>query len=240
MTLGQRICMYRTRQQLSQAVLAEQLEVSRQSVSKWETDASVPELDKLIRMSELFDVSLEELIKGQPAKLSSNEPRKEVVSEKISEQIVSPETTEITEHEEAVSETEPTQKHTQSHAASAEKEPLSWQKIVAIFFLVCGVLSTILSFLLGIWPIFLPLIIASLIVAPLIYLSARSHPLLKAGWALWVLLYIWLRLHTGIRFWWIFNNWGYQSDLTIHSLIAWTEFLTLALLIGYTVKCYRK
>ncbi len=227
MTLGQRICMYRTRRQLSQAALAEQLEVSRQSISKWETDASVPELAKLLRMSELFDVSLDELIKGQPVKASANE----LIGETVAEKIVSPETAE---------EAETTQKHTQSNAVSAEKEPLSWKKFVAIIFLVCGVLGTILSFLLGIWTIFLPLIIASLIVAPLIYLSARSHPLLKAGWALWILIYIWLRLHTGIRFWWIFNNWVYQSDLTIHSLIAWTEFLTLALLIGCTIKCYGK
>lgn len=71
MSLGQRIYDYRTQKQLSQAALAEQLNVSRQSISKWETDTSVPELDKLIKMGELFEVSLDVLIKGEtPASTS--------------------------------------------------------------------------------------------------------------------------------------------------------------------------
>ena len=62
MTLGERICKFRTVKNMSQGELAEVLEVSRQSVSKWETDASVPELDKLVRLSELFGISLDELV----------------------------------------------------------------------------------------------------------------------------------------------------------------------------------
>ena len=58
MTLGQNICRLRTERGLSQGDLADALDVSRQSVSKWETDASVPELEKLLRLSGLFQVSL--------------------------------------------------------------------------------------------------------------------------------------------------------------------------------------
>lgn len=47
---------------MSQGDLAEKLDVSRQSVSKWETGASVPELDKLIMMSKLFNITLDELV----------------------------------------------------------------------------------------------------------------------------------------------------------------------------------
>lgn len=47
---------------MSQGDLAEKLDVSRQSVSKWETGASIPELDKLIMMSKLFNVTLDELV----------------------------------------------------------------------------------------------------------------------------------------------------------------------------------
>lgn len=65
LTLGQRIAAYRTRVHLSQDSLAELLEVSRQSVSKWETDASTPELSKLIRLSQVFGVSLDELVMGE-------------------------------------------------------------------------------------------------------------------------------------------------------------------------------
>lgn len=64
MTLGERICQFRTAKNLSQGDLAEALDVSRQSVSKWETGTSVPELDKLVKMSDLFGVSLDELVRG--------------------------------------------------------------------------------------------------------------------------------------------------------------------------------
>ena len=77
MTLGERICARRTALGVSQDKLAEQLEVSRQSVSKWETDASVPDLDKLIRLSELFGMSLDELVKGEapaPAEQETAKP----------------------------------------------------------------------------------------------------------------------------------------------------------------------
>lgn len=64
-TLGQRITAYRTRARLSQDALAELLAVSRQSVSKWETDASVPELGKLVRLAQVFGVTLDELVTGE-------------------------------------------------------------------------------------------------------------------------------------------------------------------------------
>ena len=54
MSLGQNIYNLRTGREMSQLELAEALGVSRQSISKWETDASVPELEKLIKLSELF------------------------------------------------------------------------------------------------------------------------------------------------------------------------------------------
>ena len=65
MTLGENIARLRGEKQLSQGELADALGVSRQSVSKWETDASVPELDKLIRLSDLFGVTLDQLVKGE-------------------------------------------------------------------------------------------------------------------------------------------------------------------------------
>jgi len=64
MTLGERIAALRNDRGLSQAELAEKLNVSRQSISKWERDASVPELDKLVVLSDAFGVSIDELVKG--------------------------------------------------------------------------------------------------------------------------------------------------------------------------------
>ena len=53
--------------ELTQSEVAKELNISAQSVSKWETDASVPELGKLVRLGQVFGVSLDELIKGEPA-----------------------------------------------------------------------------------------------------------------------------------------------------------------------------
>jgi len=64
MKLNEQIYKYRCEKKMSQIEFAEVLGVSRQSVSKWETGAAVPELSKLILMSELFGVSLDELVKG--------------------------------------------------------------------------------------------------------------------------------------------------------------------------------
>lgn len=63
MKLNEKIITLRNMNQMSQGDLAEKLNVSRQSVSKWETGASVPDLDKLIAMSELFQVTMDELTK---------------------------------------------------------------------------------------------------------------------------------------------------------------------------------
>ena len=65
MSLGERIYKLRTEKELSQGDLAEALEVSRQSISKWETNGSVPELDKLVKLSEVFGVSLDALVTGK-------------------------------------------------------------------------------------------------------------------------------------------------------------------------------
>ncbi len=63
MTLGEKIFRLRTEQGLSQETFGEKLGVSRQSVSKWETDQSIPELDKIVTISDLFGVSTDYLLK---------------------------------------------------------------------------------------------------------------------------------------------------------------------------------
>lgn len=67
MTLGESVYKHRTQKGWSQADLAESLDVSRQSVSKWENSSAVPDLDNLIKMSKLFDISLDELVFGEQA-----------------------------------------------------------------------------------------------------------------------------------------------------------------------------
>ena len=76
MSLGTTISRLRAEKKLSQGDLADALGVSRQSISKWETDASVPELDKLIKLSQLFGVTLDELVTGEtpPEQLPASPP----------------------------------------------------------------------------------------------------------------------------------------------------------------------
>ena len=62
MSLGERIYQLRTAHGLSQENLAEIVGVSRQAISKWETDQSVPEIDKVLLLSEKFSVSTDELL----------------------------------------------------------------------------------------------------------------------------------------------------------------------------------
>ena len=62
MTLGRRIQELRKQQNLSQEELGTRLGVSRQAVSRWEMDGAVPDVDKLIAMSKLFSVTLNDLL----------------------------------------------------------------------------------------------------------------------------------------------------------------------------------
>lgn len=64
MALGQRVQMLRTAAGWSQEQLAEQLAVTRQTVSKWERDLSTPDADALLLLSDLFEISLDELVRG--------------------------------------------------------------------------------------------------------------------------------------------------------------------------------
>ena len=64
MNLADRIQNLRKAKGLSQEELAEALGVSRQAVSKWESSQSSPDLDKIIQLSEYFNVSTDHLLKG--------------------------------------------------------------------------------------------------------------------------------------------------------------------------------
>ncbi|WP_290033289.1 helix-turn-helix domain-containing protein [Ligilactobacillus cholophilus] len=64
MLLNKQIKKYREKLGMSQDKLAEMLYVTRQSVSKWESGDVVPDLEKIIKMSKIFNVSLDNLILG--------------------------------------------------------------------------------------------------------------------------------------------------------------------------------
>ena len=66
MTIGEKIQDLRRRSGMSQDTLAEKLEVSRQAVSKWERDEALPEMDNIVKLCQLFDVSTDYLLLDQP------------------------------------------------------------------------------------------------------------------------------------------------------------------------------
>ena len=62
MTMGEKIRQFRSAKEFSQEVLAEKLNVSRSAVAKWEADGGIPEIDNLLQLSLVFNVSIDELI----------------------------------------------------------------------------------------------------------------------------------------------------------------------------------
>lgn len=76
MTLGEKLSKLRKENNYTQEQIADILGVSRQSVSKWESDIAYPETEKLIELGKLFDCSMDYLLKenitdknGAPAKI---------------------------------------------------------------------------------------------------------------------------------------------------------------------------
>jgi transcriptional regulator with XRE-family HTH domain len=65
MTLGEKLQQLRKDESISQEKFAEMMNVSRQAVSKWELDQSIPEMETLIGISNYFNVSMDYLLKEQ-------------------------------------------------------------------------------------------------------------------------------------------------------------------------------
>ena len=75
--------LYELRKQkgFSQEELANRLNVSRQTISKWEVGESTPDMEKLVAISDLFEMSLDELVKGEEPKLA--EPSEQIVKSEL-------------------------------------------------------------------------------------------------------------------------------------------------------------
>lgn len=90
MSIGERITELRKSQNISQGQLAQLLDVSRQAVSKWETDQSSPDTIKLIRLADVLDTDVEYLATGRrsyarrpPVVLQSTEIVERVVEKPV-------------------------------------------------------------------------------------------------------------------------------------------------------------
>ena len=65
MNLGEKLFELRKTKNLTQDEVAEKLNVTRQTVSKWETNQSTPDFDKIIPLCELYEISTDELLRGE-------------------------------------------------------------------------------------------------------------------------------------------------------------------------------
>ena len=78
MELGNKIKYYRGEKELSQEELAERVYVSRQTISNWENNKSYPDINSIVLLSEIFEISIDNLIKGDVEQM-----QKEINSEEV-------------------------------------------------------------------------------------------------------------------------------------------------------------
>lgn len=72
MEFSNRLYQLRKQKGMSQEELASRLNVSRQTVSKWEVGDSTPDMEKLVAISDLFEVSLDQLVMGKESVMNEN------------------------------------------------------------------------------------------------------------------------------------------------------------------------
>ena len=228
MSLGTNLSRLRGRSGLSQDALAEKIGVSRQSVSKWENDSSVPELEKLIRLAEIFDVTLDELVRDV-------RPEPEAVSR--------------------AGPAEPGEPAAPLASAAPLPEPAAppastaspARKIVGIVLLCMGgLVLLLLTVLVGLGGLLAGLIYASPFFAcGVICLVCKRRVGLWCGWAVFICVDIFLQLFTsasrGIILASFLNpSLYYGGKMTGQMIIAWTATAALVLLVGLTLWSFRR
>ena len=90
MEFNNRLYQLRKQKGFSQEELASRLNVSRQTVSKWEVGDSTPDMEKLAAISDLFDVSLDLLIMGKEPPTPTAAPAKSELADVINEKVLTP------------------------------------------------------------------------------------------------------------------------------------------------------
>ena len=84
MTIADRIQSLRKAKGMSQEELADKVGVSRQAVSKWESEQATPDLDKVVIMSDIFEVTTDYLLKGiEPVKSDEHKTMADVIDQKV-------------------------------------------------------------------------------------------------------------------------------------------------------------
>lgn len=154
MSLAEKIFSLRTARSMSQDDLAEKLEVSRQSVSKWETGQSTPDLDKIIRLSDLFGVTVDELVREGEAP-QPPEPSQSQEQQKPQE---TPQPQVIYVH---------------------QKQGMTKTQNAGVVLAATGIATAMIAFI-GMAILILPALALITVSLPLLF--GKKHPWLVAGW----------------------------------------------------------
>ena len=85
MTLGEKLSRLRKEYNYTQEQLADVLGVSRQSISKWESDIAYPETEKLIELGKLFECSMDYLLKDDVTEKTDTSVSESTFNEKVTE-----------------------------------------------------------------------------------------------------------------------------------------------------------
>ena len=192
MSLGERIYQSRKAKGMSQDALAELLDVSRQSVSKWENDTAQPELSKLTIMCDLFGVSLDELARGKQPQPAASQGSQESQASQESE--------------------------TSFHAAKRTK---SLQRTLGIGLLLLSAFQMTLLLVLRFQADEILILLLPLLLCGIICLVCKKHTFLWIGWVIslflalspyyffwihvnefsWIAVFIWAFVTVGYIIW---------------------------------------
>ena len=226
MNLGEKIYALRTAKNLSQGDVADALDVSRQSVSKWENNSAIPDLEKIIKLAELFGVSLDEL----------------VLDKKVSE--ASENRAENKSQQSGGLEGEAEKQESSTAAPQAQpriiiqKESVSSRKIAGIVLLCMAFLVLLVCTLLAGGDGFLAGILFSIpfVACGIICFTVKRHTGLWCVWAVYICVDSYLRWATGIN--WKLVLWTPYFEASMNYMrlaMAWVEVAAMLALLGYTV-----
>ena len=210
MSIGERIVALRTERKMSQSDLAEALNVSRQSISKWETDSSVPELEKLVALCEIFGVSMDMLVRGIEAESAS--PHKEAepawtAPEAYTQEVV--------------------------HVVKMET-----RKIAGVLLFVCAMLCIGTCTFLG--DMIAGLLLAlPFIVCGVICLACKKRAGLWCAWFVYMFAEIFLRFATGVSSGIVLAFLRGHIPMGVTVVIGFVELLLIAGLMAGTVWSFR-
>ncbi len=225
MNLGEKIYKLRNLHKMSQEDLAKELNVSRQSISKWENNVSVPELDKLVLLSDVFQMSLDELVRGEDL------PEKEESCSAEFDACIGSEKQKSDKEELAIKvDLEEIPRVKNEHSERDLYNSMTTQKMIGFILLAMGLLCCIMALVLG---GVLLIMGAYLIVCSTICLSVKRNAGLVIGWMTFILAAVLSVPFTGVRMLYVFLP-RYWGEITMNHIVGVGMWIVLALLLFFT------